>query len=122
MLEARVGVEPTNGGFADLSLGPLGYRAEPPSIAKTVSASRNLDARKARNPRLFFCGRQRRGDFGFAQESSGFLGWRWVDVKAGAPFETSNFGQFGYDLDVPVVVIVDFLADGRRVDHEVVCR
>ena len=33
-LEARVGYEPTNGGFADLSLGPLGYRAELLSIAK----------------------------------------------------------------------------------------
>src|SRR2546422_5845418 len=32
-LEARVGFEPTNGGFADLSLGPLGYRAELASIA-----------------------------------------------------------------------------------------
>jgi hypothetical protein len=27
MLEARVGFEPTDGGFADLSLRPLGYRA-----------------------------------------------------------------------------------------------
>src|SRR5579883_850286 len=33
ILEARVGFEPTNGGFADLSLGPLGYRAETLSIA-----------------------------------------------------------------------------------------
>src|SRR5579885_2742214 len=32
ILEARVGFEPTNGGFADLSLGPLGYRAETLSI------------------------------------------------------------------------------------------
>ena len=37
-LEARVGFEPTNGGFADLSLGPLGYRAELLSIAK-INAS-----------------------------------------------------------------------------------
>ena len=34
ILEARVGFEPTNGGFADLSLGPLGYRANVFSIAK----------------------------------------------------------------------------------------
>ena len=33
LLEARVGFEPTNGGFADLSLGPLGYRAKQSSIA-----------------------------------------------------------------------------------------
>ncbi len=28
-----MGFEPTNGGFADLSLGPLGYRAKHSSIA-----------------------------------------------------------------------------------------
>ena len=37
-LEARVGFEPTNGGFADLSLGPLGYRAELLSIAKLAQS------------------------------------------------------------------------------------
>jgi hypothetical protein len=37
-LEARVGFEPTNGGFADLSLGPLGYRAEFLSIANLTKA------------------------------------------------------------------------------------
>ena len=39
-VEARVGFEPTNGGFADLSLGPLGYRAEFFSIAKSVASVR----------------------------------------------------------------------------------
>ena len=32
-----MGFEPTNGGFADLSLGPLGYRAEERSITKVAS-------------------------------------------------------------------------------------
>jgi hypothetical protein len=36
-LEARVGFEPTNGGFADLSLGPLGYRAELLSIVSIAN-------------------------------------------------------------------------------------
>ena len=40
ILEARVGFEPTDGGFADLSLRPLGYRAVLISI--TEAASREL--------------------------------------------------------------------------------
>ncbi len=35
ILEARVGFEPTNGGFADLSLGPLGYRAGAKKYSET---------------------------------------------------------------------------------------
>ncbi len=34
-----MGFEPTNGGFADLSLGPLGYRAKLSSISKPFSFS-----------------------------------------------------------------------------------
>ena len=34
-----MGFEPTNGGFADLSLGPLGYRAESLSIANLKDLS-----------------------------------------------------------------------------------
>jgi hypothetical protein len=44
-----VGFEPTNGGFADLSLGPLGYRAETLSIAEShasVRASRAIENSK----------------------------------------------------------------------------
>ena len=41
-----MGVEPTNGGFADLSLGPLGYRAELLSIAKLAQTPALLLATK----------------------------------------------------------------------------
>lgn len=45
-LEARVGFEPTRGGFADLSLKPLGYRAFGSfSIAKVASGAKEGVAR-----------------------------------------------------------------------------
>ena len=34
-----MGFEPTNGGFADLSLGPLGYRAKQSSITNSQGSS-----------------------------------------------------------------------------------
>ena len=43
-LEARVGFEPTNGGFADLSLRPLGYRAD---IFQYIGLCRNCQAGNA---------------------------------------------------------------------------
>ena len=43
-VEARVGFEPTNGGFADLSLGPLGYRAELLSITNFLRPTRSAAA------------------------------------------------------------------------------
>ena len=54
-LEARVGFEPTNGGFADLSLGPLGYRAKLFSITKTRSTVRARENALEENI-LSFCG------------------------------------------------------------------
>jgi hypothetical protein len=52
-----VGFEPTNGGFADLSLGPLGYRAETLSIAKTFASVRaSQDNRKRTIPYVFAAG------------------------------------------------------------------
>ena len=41
-----MGFEPTNGGFADLSLGPLGYRAESSSIANLSELFRNAASAK----------------------------------------------------------------------------
>ena len=39
ILKARVGFEPTNGGFADLSLGPLGYRARRSPVYRKAAES-----------------------------------------------------------------------------------
>src|ERR1700675_3851712 len=115
-MEARVGFEPTNGGFADLSLGPLGYRAEPLSIANLLDLSGHLRATLLRRRLLFL---RDRGNFCFAQEPRRFFRRCWIDVKARAPFKAGHFGQLRNDLDMPVIVIVDFFTDRRRVNHEI---
>ena len=120
-VEARVGFEPTDKGFADLPLRPLGYRAVLASIAKILPRPGTGQPLRA-HASLFFCGRQRRSDFGFTQKAGGFFGRRRVDIKAGAPFKARDFCKFGNDLEVPVVMIVNFFADGRSVDHVVVGR
>src|SRR5882672_8788467 len=96
-LEARVGFEPTNGGFADLSLGPLGYRAESLSIANPpgLSGRRN---RRQHLPSLLFLSGRRRSNFRLAQEACRFFRRRGIDVKAGAPLKPRHFGQLRDDL------------------------
>ena len=88
-MEARVGFEPTNGGFADLSLGPLGYRAtaasqysekfEIPSCAGVPADSFNRRSLRGHG-----------GDVGLAKKLRGFLGRRRADIEAGAPLESGH--------------------------------
>src|SRR6267142_2095636 len=108
-------------GFADLSLGPLGYRAESLSIANLPRLSRYAN-RGQHLPSLLFLSGRRRGNFRLAQEACSFFRRRGIDVEAGTPFKARHFGQLRDDLDMPMVVIVDLFADRRSVDHKVVCR
>ena len=119
-----MGFEPTDKGFADLPLRPLGYRAKLLSIAKLLPWAGGLESGRRRRAgyALFFCGRHRRSDFGFAQEAGGFFGRGRVDIKAGTPLKAGNFRELRNDFDVPVVMIVDLFADRRSVDHEVIRR
>jgi hypothetical protein len=52
-----VGFEPTNGGFADLSLGPLGYRAKPVDYNKAFGVSLAASRCRERPPQLACRGR-----------------------------------------------------------------
>src|SRR3974390_3207315 len=95
-LEARVGFEPTNGGFADLSLRPLGYRAETTKYSETGG---RLSAR---------C---RGHELRFGDKARVFFGRLRTDVESRAPLESRHFGELGNNFDVPVVVVVVFLTD-----------
>ncbi len=64
-LEARVGFEPTNGGFADLSLRPLGYRA---GVKKYSETAVHLSVAEP-DKEVFTCG-TRQPDFYSVQEKS----------------------------------------------------
>ncbi len=125
-MEARVGFEPTNGGLADLSLRPLGYRAEASKYNETYMhlsvAVRNGSVQTLVSHANLFknfvdLARRRRHDLGFAYEACGFL-WRGgTNVESRTPLEARHFGEFWNDLDMPVVVVVGFFANGRGVNH-----
>ena len=86
-----MGVEPTNGGFADLSLRPLGYRAEARKYSETgvlLSVPGPIANNLNRcNGALARC---RGDDLGFADKAGGFLGRRWTDVESGAPLKARH--------------------------------
>ena len=110
MLEARVGIEPTHKGFADLSLTTWVPRLNLLIIAKTrLARKRGFPLQRVSFGLLFLDGLFQ---LRLAQESRGLFGRRWIDVETGAPLETRDLGQLGNNFDVPVVVIVDFFADG----------
>ena len=88
----------------------LGERA---AARWTLAQVTGLKTRHFRSAKLLLICRNERGDdFGFTQETGSFFGRRGIDVEAGAPFEARDFGELRNNLEVPVIVVVNFLADG----------
>src|SRR6266576_2014789 len=88
-------------GFADLSLGPLGYRAESLSIANLAELPGHPQQRRIRQVLLFLGHRE---NFCLAQKSRRFFRGCWIDIKARAPFKARDLCQLRNNFDVPVVV------------------
>src|SRR5450755_2372825 len=102
-----------------LQTSPLGLLGTAPkrhaSISKTVKAcqretefprSPGCSGRSDRKARLS----RHQTDRGFAEEPGGLLGGRRADIEAGAPLESRHLGELGNNLEMPVVVIVIFIA------------
>src|SRR6266700_4567622 len=94
----------------------------PASISKSggvcQSAGRGPKERIRKLDLLSRCGCS--GDLRLPKKTCGLFGRRWTDVKTRSPLKSRHFGQLGYDLEVPMIVVIDFLAHRRGVQHEIV--
>ena len=49
----------------------------------------------------------------FSEQPPGLLRWNGVDIELRAPFKADDLGEFGHNLDVPVVEIIQSFDDWR---------
>src|SRR5665213_483232 len=61
-------------------------------------------------------------DLRLTHKASRFLGRCRTYVETGAPLKTGDSGEFGDDLEMPMVMFVDLLTDRRSVQHEIIGR
>src|SRR6185437_6294789 len=60
-------------------------------------------------------------DVGFAKKSRRFLRWSGTDIKSSSPLKPGDLRQLGDNLDMPVIMIVNFFAYRGCMQHEIVC-
>src|SRR5579864_6137074 len=109
-----------------LQTSPLGLLGTAPNARQYIEKQRRMSVGRASTKTKFEvqapdlccgCG----GDLRFSKKARRFLGRRGTDVKTRSPFESRHFGQLRHDLEVPMIMVVDFLTDRRSVQHEIVC-